>query len=344
MNKSLVSICVPCYNGAKYLEQCLDSILSQTLSSFEVVVVDDNSTDNTRDIVERYVQKDQRIKLYKNSANLGLVGNWNRCLELANAEWIKFVFQDDYIRPDCVEKMVDSCLDNQFLIAVCKRSFVFENVTEDIKSLYESVLMSTDDIGLFKQSKWKADEFCSLVVDNITDNFIGEPTSVLFHRSVVTNYGKFCPDLIQFCDLEYWVRIASNVGILTLADQLAYFRVHNQSASMSNEFRREYLKNVVDSIVLRGIYATGKYFKKLRRVGVTKSFNLQKDFRQRLLAELMSGCYESYAQRSLSPRLLEWYKVNPRYSGIWLSRYLPDPVLMLYIRFRNKVYKIFGLI
>ena len=57
--------------------------------------------------------------------NLGLVGNWNRCLELALGEWIKFVFQDDWLTPDCIECMVSASISSQSLLTVCRREFVF---------------------------------------------------------------------------------------------------------------------------------------------------------------------------------------------------------------------------
>lgn len=93
-----VSICIPTYNGARYLEACLDSVLSQTYKNIEILVVDDGSTDATLKILGRYVASDQRIRLVRNVVvsnehNLGLVGNWNHCIELSQDEWIKFVYR-----------------------------------------------------------------------------------------------------------------------------------------------------------------------------------------------------------------------------------------------------------
>jgi len=73
-----ISVCVPTYNGVKYLPECLESILSQSLDSFEVLVVDDHSNDGTFDLVQEYAARDRRVHLLANPDNLGLVGNWNR--------------------------------------------------------------------------------------------------------------------------------------------------------------------------------------------------------------------------------------------------------------------------
>src|SRR5450631_1193388 len=112
----VISVCVPTYNGSKYLGNCLDSILSQTFNDFEVLIVDDLSSDNTFDIAMAYAERDKRFKLFQNTVNLGLVGNWNQCVELAGGEWIKFVFQDDVLAPECIEKLLHKALQGHKLI------------------------------------------------------------------------------------------------------------------------------------------------------------------------------------------------------------------------------------
>ena len=95
MNSPLVSICIPTYNGEKYLKECLDSCIDQTFKSYEIIICDDCSSDGTIKIIEEYAKIFPQIILFQNDGNLGLVGNWNRCIHHSNGEWIKFVFQDD---------------------------------------------------------------------------------------------------------------------------------------------------------------------------------------------------------------------------------------------------------
>ena len=92
----VVSVCIPTYNGAAYLSQCLDSVMQQTCQSMEILVVDDGSSDDSGAIAQRYEGVDRRVRVIANKEHLGLVENWNRCVDLANGEWIKFVFQDDH--------------------------------------------------------------------------------------------------------------------------------------------------------------------------------------------------------------------------------------------------------
>src|SRR5579863_4981502 len=101
--KPVISICIPTYNGEKYLSECLYHVLNQTYSNFEVIICDDCSTDNTTEIINSYQQKDNRIKIFRNERNLGLCGNWNRCVEHSSGKWIKFIFQDDWMNDNCLE-------------------------------------------------------------------------------------------------------------------------------------------------------------------------------------------------------------------------------------------------
>ncbi len=85
----LVSIGIPVYNGGKYLEETLDSILNQTFTDFEVIVSDNASTDNTREIVEAYAAKDPRVRYYRNAENIGAAPNYNRTFELSRGKYFR---------------------------------------------------------------------------------------------------------------------------------------------------------------------------------------------------------------------------------------------------------------
>src|SRR3990170_405399 len=85
-----VSVCIPTYNGGKYIRECIESILVQTYTDFEILIVDDKSFDETIEIAEEFARGDKRIRIVRNRQNLGLVKNWNKCVELAEGEWIKF--------------------------------------------------------------------------------------------------------------------------------------------------------------------------------------------------------------------------------------------------------------
>ena len=99
-----ISIVIPTYNAGKYIEECLKSIINQTYSNFEVIIVNDGSTDNTRDICEKYAKIDDRIKLI-NTENRGAGSARNTGLKETRGKYISFIDSDDYICKNYYEKM-----------------------------------------------------------------------------------------------------------------------------------------------------------------------------------------------------------------------------------------------
>ena len=215
--KPQISVCVPTYNGSSFLAECIESILSQTFSDFELIIIDDRSSDRTAEIAEEYVYKDSRIKVIKNPRNLGLVGNWNRCIEIAKGEWIKFVFQDDIIDPLCLEKMFAATKLGKPII-YCRRNFIFEAGTHEAVREYYLTHLSLHN-PFSDTVEVSAQQYAELAVKNIGVNLIGEPTSVLLHRNVFSQFGSFNPHLIMICDFEFYTRIAIHTGIVQRSEE-----------------------------------------------------------------------------------------------------------------------------
>jgi glycosyltransferase involved in cell wall biosynthesis len=113
-----VSIGLPVYNGENFIEETLDSILSQTLDDFELIISDNASTDKTGKICNLYAEKDRRIRYYRNEKNLGGSRNYNKVFELSNSEYFKWAAHDDIISPTYLERCVD-VLDRDPSIVLC---------------------------------------------------------------------------------------------------------------------------------------------------------------------------------------------------------------------------------
>jgi glycosyltransferase involved in cell wall biosynthesis len=101
-----VTIGVPVYNGEPFLEQALDSILSQTFTDFEIVISDNASTDRTEEIGRAYAARDPRIRYYRSDVNRGAAWNHNRVFELARGEYFKWNAADDFCAPRLLERCV----------------------------------------------------------------------------------------------------------------------------------------------------------------------------------------------------------------------------------------------
>jgi GT2 family glycosyltransferase len=104
----LVSVVTPVYNGAEYLAECLESILVQTYPNWELVILDNRSTDATLEIARRYASKDSRIRVCENPQFLPAIQNHNAALRLISpgSKYCKMVFADDWIYRECLERMV----------------------------------------------------------------------------------------------------------------------------------------------------------------------------------------------------------------------------------------------
>ena len=121
-----VSVIVPVYNTEKYLEKCLDSIVNQTYQDIEIIIVNDGSTDNSKEIINKYVDKYSNIKVY-NKQNGGLSSARNLGIEKANGKYLMFVDSDDYIEKTMIKKMYEKSQENKSDIVVCEFSYVYDD-------------------------------------------------------------------------------------------------------------------------------------------------------------------------------------------------------------------------
>ena len=243
-----MSVCIPTYNGADYLEDCLRSALAQTYANVEVLVVDDCSSDDTLRIAQAHAHRDPRVQVLRNPKNLGLVGNWNRCVELARGEWVKFLFQDDLLHPQCVEKLVAEGQDQGRQLVACDRDFLFDGTIDaDYRAAYERNRAAIR-ARLAPARGASAAEFAALLATSPRHNHLGEPTVTLIHRRAFAEHGLFNPDLAQICDLEFWARVGGQHGVAYVPETLATFRAHGGATSAANRRDRSYRASGLDPL------------------------------------------------------------------------------------------------
>ena len=313
--KSPISICIPTYNGEKYLAECLDSVGAQTYTDFEALVVDDCSSDTTVEIASDYASRDKRFSVLCNEKNLGLVGNWNRCVELAEGEWIKFVFQDDLIAPTCLERMLQAGASGYPLV-FCRRAFSFEEGTADEKKRFYT---ETSELvaRFFPDSQpMAAARFAELAAKNMGRNFIGEPTAVMLHTSVFPQFGGFNPNLAVSCDKEYWIRVGINTGVAHVPDELAVFRVHGGSVTSRSMAEREYRMNVLDELAILHEAVFNPHYEPVRKAAQDMHLDLAAQFAERSLWAY--GLAYRPAQDRSNPDgslLREWNEVARHFCG-----------------------------
>jgi len=110
----LVSVITPAYNCSDYIEECIESVLNQTYQNWEMIIVNDKSTDNTQSIIESYVKKDSRIKLYNQEKNSGAAFARNKALELSQGRLIAFLDSDDAWKVSKLERQLEFMFKNKY--------------------------------------------------------------------------------------------------------------------------------------------------------------------------------------------------------------------------------------
>jgi len=229
----LVSVCIPTYQGAAFLRQAIDSVLGQSLQDFELLVIDDASTDGTDALLRQY--SDPRLRYLRNPRNLGPEGNWNRCLDEAQGDYIKLLPQDDVLAPDCLARqaaILQSDQDSQLALVFSARSVIDSND----RVLLRRSLRSTD-------GRLDAQRLRRQCLRRGT-NLVGEPGAVMFRRSLSRRVGPFNGEIGYVIDLDYWFRLLAHGDAYFMAAPLASFRVSSGSWSVAigqrqgREFRR----------------------------------------------------------------------------------------------------------
>lgn len=215
-----VSVCVPTYQHATFLPAAIESVLRQTFTDFELIVVDNASTDNTREVVASYVKSDPRVRYYRNANNLGMVGNWNKCLEYAAGDYVKILCSDDVLAPECLQVAVEA-LDRMPKVGLvtCGRQVVDENLA------FLHLLQFFDQGGV-----WSGAEAIRRSLVKL--NPIGEPTAVVFRRDLATR--GFNPAVNQLADIEMWLHILQRADLYFDPRPLCQFRQHPNQCTQEN--------------------------------------------------------------------------------------------------------------
>jgi glycosyltransferase involved in cell wall biosynthesis len=253
-----VSVIIPNFNHAKYLKQRIDSILNQTYRDFEIIILDDCSTDNSRDIIDDYTSRFPSITSYYNSSNSGSPFiQWDSGVDKAKGEFIWIAESDDFAEPSFLEKTAAIMNDNETLgLVYCDSKVIDErNKTEYLASTKKK---------LFSRSKWLYD-YSNNGRKEITDHLylattINNVSCVLFRKSKYVEAGLAYHSM-KFCgDWFIYLRILLISDVAYIAEPLNNFRLHARSTFHSYFSSDTYLKEVIKiySFVIKHVSLTPK--------------------------------------------------------------------------------------
>ena len=132
----LFTIAIPVYNRLGYIEEAVESVVSQTETDFELVIVDNCSNDGTWEYLKQL--SDERIRVFRNEQNIGMVFNWRKCIEYANGKWFKFLMSDDIMLPGAIKATRDIIENNPQIFVIISAGIGFrDSFTNKLKKQYE---------------------------------------------------------------------------------------------------------------------------------------------------------------------------------------------------------------
>ena len=179
MHTPIVSVILPCYNGEKYLRQCVDSILSQTMADLELICVDDGSTDGTLEILRAYEAADGRVRVLEQS-NAGAGAARNNGLRQARGEYLSFLDADDFFEPEMLRKAVDAAQQYQadYVVFASDR---YHMDTDSFAPVPWTIRRS--DLPPYMPFSYRQ------LTDNVFLSFVGWAWDKLYRRSFVEGNG-----------------------------------------------------------------------------------------------------------------------------------------------------------
>ncbi len=217
MDKPLISVILPVYNGEKYLKLAIDSILHQTLSNFELIIINDGSTDESEKIIHTF--KDPRIRYFCNEVNIGFSSTLNKGIEVSRGEYIARMDADDISLPFRFEKQME------FLL-----------LHPEIAILGTAVQLIDEKGGIF--GEWKYPLLAEELKLQIKKTCCFAHPSVIFKKSCVMDIGLYHSNYIFGEDYDLWFRLLEKYPGANLPETLLQYRIHSTQMSSTHLFQQ----------------------------------------------------------------------------------------------------------
>jgi len=224
MNFPLVSVLITVYNREKYIAAAIESVLAQSMDDFELIIVDDGSTDHSLEIAKQY-ESDPRVRICPNAQNIGQFPTRNRAASLARGKYLKYVDSDDAIYPHCLEVMT-------YMMERHPNAGILLCATSELDSFYPIELSSKD-----------AYRRC-FIHGKVMSN---SPLTSMYKREAFKQVGSFRGDKYPLCsDWDMVLKIARDFSVLIVPTGFCFYRVHHgQIVSSTSD---SYLKHFTEGM------------------------------------------------------------------------------------------------
>ncbi len=256
----LVSVLTPVYNGEAYLAECIESVLAQTYSNWEYIIVNNCSTDGTSKIAEEYARKDKRIRVCQNDVLLDVIANHNRAFRLISpdSKYCKVVSADDWIFPECITRMVEVAEANPSVGIVGSYQLSGGGTN------WWTWRVQWDEIP-YPSTVIPGHEVCRTYFLGGPYVF-GDPTSLLYRSDLIRGQESFYPNATPEADTSACCMYLQNTDFGYVHQVLSRERVHEVRITTTAKDRNAYLSSKVGDLLAYGpFYLTEEELRARRR-------------------------------------------------------------------------------
>jgi len=270
-----VTIAIPTYNRSNFIAESITSAINQTFTDIEILIIDNNSSDNTKNVVKSF--NDKRIRYIKNDINIGMMNNWNECIKKSRAKYLMILGDDDILLPNFIEESLKVFSKHKNL------GFTFSHINK------------VDENGK-TLTKWGYKFFSSGLILGI--NYLKttirnsccmtNSSSALINKEVFNKVGYFeCPIARNTFDLNMWIKITNEFDVFFINKILSNYRIHKNQITEVHWRRKDRQTGKVGTY-LELIEAIGLIFKKQQSNNflINKLKNINKELSE-LLKQLV---------------------------------------------------------
>lgn len=225
-----ISIIVCTYNGERFITETINSVLSQSYKNYEIIIVDDFSNDNTKNIIKNNYKNISNVIISFNNKNYGLGYSRNKGISISKGEWITFLDQDDLYEKNRLEKLLNLQISNK------KYKFFFHdtNYIDENNSVFDSHLHKYNlpyPVIIKNKSTTLLLKYGSYI----------DSEAIFFNRNIINNIGNFDEKLTYLCDYDFFLKISMKYDFFYIKNKLSSWRVHlnqQQKTNKNQKFER----------------------------------------------------------------------------------------------------------
>jgi len=223
-----ISVIIPLYNVEDYLNECMDSVLKQTYENLEIICINNNSTDNSLNILESYAQKDNRINIINNQKNYGIGYSRNIGLKYATGDYVFFMDADDIILENTLEKLLENMISNNSDVVLYELNH-YNHFTEEIHPVKHRLENVFNDVDF--------NNF-TFTYKDIKEYFLITPTPVwskFYKKNFLDKYQFGFPEDVAYEDVIFHVKVLLNASKISFLPEHLYIqRLTNPKSQMKD--------------------------------------------------------------------------------------------------------------